>query len=76
MEDEENLNNRFLSFTYFTLRNTVLFPGIVIPITVGRNKSIKLVEEYGRTNQPIGVVTQKANETEEPTFEDITKSAR
>ncbi len=75
MEDEENLKKQPIPevLPILPLRNTVLFPGIVIPITVGRNKSIKLVEEYGRTNQPIGVVTQKANETEEPTFEDIYK---
>ena len=75
MEDEENLQNQEIpeELPILPLRNTVLYPGTVIPITVGRNKSIKLAQEYGRTNHPIGVATQKANETEEPAFEDIYK---
>lgn len=75
MEDEENLQNQEVpeELPILPLRNTVLYPGTVIPITVGRNKSIKLAQEYGRTNHPIGVATQKANETEEPAFEDIYK---
>lgn len=75
MEDEENLQNQEVpeELPILPLRNTVLYPGTVIPITVGRNKSIKLAQEYGRSNYPIGVATQKANETEEPTFEDIYK---
>ncbi len=75
LEDEENLQNQEIPETLpiLPLRNTVLYPGIVIPITVGRNKSIKLTQDYGRSNSPIGVVTQKANETEEPTFDDIYK---
>ena len=75
MEDEENLQNQEVpeELPILPLRNTVLYPGTVIPITVGRNKSIKLAQEYGRSNHPIGVATQKANETEEPAFEDIYK---
>ncbi len=75
MEDEENLQNQEVpeELPILPLRNTVLYPGTVIPITVGRNKSIKLAQEYGRSNYPIGVATQKANETEEPAFEDIYK---
>ena len=53
------------------LRNTVLFPGMVIPITVGRNKSIRLAQEYSRSNEPIGVVAQKDNDVEEPQMEDM-----
>ena len=53
------------------LRNTVLFPGMVIPITVGRNKSIRLAQEYSRSNDPIGVVAQKDNDVEEPQMKDM-----
>ncbi len=41
------------------LRNTVLFPGVVIPITVGRDKSIKLIRDAHKGTKTIGVVTQK-----------------
>jgi len=53
------------------LRNTVLFPGVVIPITVGRQKSIKLVKSSYRGDRIIGVIAQKNNKVEEPGFEDI-----
>ncbi|TVR38830.1 MAG: endopeptidase La [Cryomorphaceae bacterium] len=53
------------------LRNTVLYPGVVIPITVGRDKSIKLINEAYRKKKLIGVVAQKALEIEEPAFEDL-----
>jgi ATP-dependent Lon protease len=72
-DDEETLKNTQTPDTVplLPLRNTVLFPGMVIPITVGRNKSIRLAQEYGRTNEPIGVVTQRDNDVEDPTLEDI-----
>ena len=75
MEDEEILKKEELPETLpiLPLRNTVLFPGIIIPITVGRSKSIKLAQKYSRNNEPIGVVTQKENEVEEPTIDDIYK---
>jgi ATP-dependent Lon protease len=75
MEDEEILKKEELPevLPILPLRNTVLFPGIIIPITVGRNKSIKLAQKYSRNNEPIGVVTQKENEVEEPTIDDIYK---
>ncbi|NLM93182.1 MAG: endopeptidase La [Bacteroidales bacterium] len=55
------------------LKNTVLFPGVVIPITVGRDKSIRLVREVYKKNRVIGVVSQKDAETEEPDFEDLNR---
>jgi len=55
------------------LRNTVLFPGVLIPITVGREKSIKLVREVYRNNKIIGTVAQKDSGIEEPAFEDLNK---
>ncbi|MEQ8926262.1 MAG: endopeptidase La [Fulvivirga sp.] len=55
------------------IRNTVLFPGVVIPITVGREKSVKLVKKANKGNRIIGVVAQKNGATEDPTSKDIYK---
>lgn len=56
------------------IRNTVLFPGVVIPITVGRQKSIKLVKKAYRGNRILGVVAQSSSKKEEPTFDDLYKT--
>ena len=53
------------------LRNSVLFPGVVIPITVGRDKSVKLVKEYYKKKQAIGVIAQRDAEVEEPGAKDL-----
>ena len=53
------------------LRNSVLYPGVVIPITVGRNKSIRLVKEYYKKRKPIGVVAQKDSNVEDPGVADL-----
>ena len=53
------------------LRNTVLFPGVVIPITVGRDKSIKAVNDAYKSDKLIGVVAQKDSTIEEPTVSDL-----
>lgn len=53
------------------LRNTVLFPGVVIPITVGRDKSIKLIRDANSSSKTIGVVSQKDVSVEDPGFEDL-----
>ncbi len=53
------------------LRNTVLFPGVVIPITVGRDKSIKAVNDAYKADKLIGVVAQKDSSVEEPTVSDL-----
>jgi ATP-dependent Lon protease len=47
-EDEDNMNTEDVpeALSILPLRNTVLFPGVVIPITVGRDKSIQLIKEY------------------------------
>lgn len=55
------------------LKNTVLFPGVVIPITVSRDKSIRLVREVYKKSKIIGVVSQKDPGVEEPGFEDLNK---
>ena len=73
LEDEKKLNNEIVHelIPILPLMNTVLFPGMVIPITVGRSKSIKLTQEYSRNNHTIGVITHKDNELEEPAKEDL-----
>jgi ATP-dependent Lon protease len=53
------------------IKNTVLFPGVVIPITVGRQKSIKLVKKAYQGNRIIGVVAQRNSQAEEPSVEDL-----
>ncbi len=53
------------------LRNTVLFPGVVIPITVGRDKSIKAVKEAYKTNRTVGVLSQKDPNVEDPEQKDL-----
>jgi ATP-dependent Lon protease len=74
-EDEEEMNNEELPKTLpiLPLRNTVLFPGVVIPITAGRDKSIKLIDDANAGNKIIGVVSQINEEDEEPTQNDINK---
>src|ERR1044072_1758541 len=53
------------------LRNTVLFPGVVLPITVGRDKSIKAVNDAYKADKLIGVVAQKDSSVEDPAIGDI-----
>ncbi len=53
------------------LKNTVLFPGVVIPITVGRDRSLELVKDAYESDKIIGIVTQKKGEQEDPTTEDL-----
>ena len=53
------------------LRNTVLFPGVVLPITVGRDKSIKAVSDAYKADKLIGVIAQKDSSVEEPTVSDL-----
>lgn len=72
-EDEELINAEKIpdSLPILPLRNTVLFPGVVIPITVGRDKSIKLIKDAYRKKNLIGVVAQKDAEVEEPGLADL-----
>ena len=74
-EDEEEMNNEELpqSLAILPLRNMVLFPGVVIPITAGRDKSIKLINDANAEGKIIGVVAQKNEEDEDPTKNDIHK---
>ena len=72
-EDEEEMINEELpsSLAILPLRNTVLFPGVVIPISAGRDKSIKLINDANAAGKIIGVVAQKNEDDEDPTKNDI-----
>jgi ATP-dependent Lon protease len=75
-EDEEIINKEDIPeiLSILPLRNTVLFPGVVIPITAGRDKSIQLINDANKGDKVIGVVAQKDGDIENPTSEDIYKT--
>src|SRR5690606_10510122 len=72
-EEEESINKQKFpeELSILPLRNNVLFPGVVIPITVGRDKSIRLIQEANKGNKIIGVVSQLNQEEESPEFSDL-----
>ena len=72
-EDEEALENEALPelVPLLPLRNTVLFPGVVIPITAGRDKSIQLIKDANKADKIIGVVAQRNENEENPGAKDI-----
>ncbi len=72
-EDEDNMLAEKLPdvLPILPLKNTVLFPGVVIPITVGRDKSIALIKDSYKGDRTIGVVAQKNDAIEEPAFKDL-----
>ncbi len=72
-EDEEEIKKEDVPevLPILPLRNTVLFPGVVIPITAGRDQSIKLLKEANAGNKTIGVVAQNNEAIENPTKNDI-----
>lgn len=75
-EDEDETNDNLEipdSLPILPLRNTVLFPGIVLPITVGREKSIKLIREAYKKNKLIGTITQRNPNINEPESKDLYK---
>ncbi|MFA5668966.1 MAG: endopeptidase La [Balneolaceae bacterium] len=72
-EEEQELNDSKVpdSLPILPLKNTVLFPGVVVPITVGRDRSLALVKEAYANDKIIGVVTQKDEDIEEPLAADL-----
>jgi len=72
-EEEEDLKKMNIPdvLPILPLRNTVLFPGVVIPITVGREKSLRLVQEVYKKNKILGAVAQRDGSIEDPEFEDL-----
>ncbi|MBP9186276.1 MAG: endopeptidase La [Bacteroidia bacterium] len=74
-EEEDEMNKEILPETLpiLPLRNTVLFPGVVIPITVGRDKSINLIKDAHKGTKLVGVVAQTNSDIEDPEFKDLHK---
>ncbi|MGA1029798.1 MAG: endopeptidase La [Flavobacteriaceae bacterium] len=72
-EDEAQLNSEALPETVpiLPLKNTVLFPGVVIPITAGRDQSIQLIKDANKGDKVIGVVAQKEQDIENPSLSDL-----
>ena len=74
-EEEDNLNREDVPevLPILPIRNNVLFPGVVIPITVGREKSVALIEEAYNTNKIIGVLAQLKTSIEDPIASDLNR---
>ncbi|MGW8121641.1 endopeptidase La [Roseivirga echinicomitans] len=70
-EDELNEENQPDELPILAVRNTVLFPGVLIPITVGRQKSIKVVKSAYKGNRLIGVLAQENPKVDDPTQKDL-----
>ena len=72
-EDEEEMNNEILPehLAILPLRNMVMFPGVVLPITAGRDKSIELIKSVNEGNKMLGVVAQIDGAVENPGLKDI-----
>ena len=75
-EDEEEINKEEIPevLSILPLRNTVLFPGVVIPITAGRDQSIQLIKDVNKGHKILGVVSQIDPAVETPTGDDIHKT--
>ncbi|MBO7523730.1 MAG: endopeptidase La [Bacteroidales bacterium] len=73
--DDKDLENVEVpeSLPILPLRNTVLFPGVVLPISIGRARSIQLIKDAYRSNKIIGAVAQIDPEQEDPTFDELNK---
>ncbi len=71
--DNDSLNDSEIpaELPVLPLRNTVLFPGVVLPITVGRDKSIKAVNDAYKADKLIGVIAQKDSNVEDPSIADL-----
>ncbi|MGK7370504.1 MAG: endopeptidase La, partial [Candidatus Halalkalibacterium sp. M3_1C_030] len=74
-EEEKELSQSEIpeNLPILPLKNTVLFPGVVVPITVGRDRSLTMVKEAYENDKTIGVVTQKNEDNEDPDPEDLYK---
>jgi ATP-dependent Lon protease len=72
-EDEDALNKVEIpdSIPILPLRNTVLFPGVILPITVGREKSVQLIEDVYNNDKVLGAIAQKDPNDEDPKQEDL-----
>ena len=72
-EEEEDLKKTELPdvLPILPLKNTVLFPGVIIPITVGREKSLKLIREVNKKSKLLGAVAQKDDKVDDPGYKDL-----
>ena len=72
-EDEDKISKEDTPdvMSILPLRNTVLFPGVIIPITIGRDRSVKLIKDAENGKKSIGVVSQKEFDTELPELKDL-----
>ena len=72
-DEEVEINNTDLpeELPILPLRNTVIFPGVVAPITAGRDKSLRLIRDIKEEPKYVGMITQKDGDTEEPTSDDV-----
>jgi ATP-dependent Lon protease len=72
-DDEDNMNKEVFpdDLPILPLRNNVLFPGVMIPITVGRDKSLRLLNDANKGQKIIGVVSQINQDEENPAFSDL-----
>ena len=72
-DDEVEINNTELpeELPILPLRNTVIFPGVVAPITVGRDKSLRLIRDINDEPKYVGMITQKDGDTEDPSIKDV-----
>ena len=72
-DDEVEINNEQLPelLPILPLRNTVIFPGVVAPITAGRDKSLRLIRSITDEPKFVGMIAQKDGETEEPGAGDV-----
>lgn len=75
MGDEKELLNDNMqipdTLPILPLRNTVLFPGVIIPINIGRDKSLRLIRDSYKQSAMIGVIAQRDTNTENPEFDDL-----
>jgi ATP-dependent Lon protease len=72
-EEEDTLGSQKIPDTLpiLPLRNTVLFPGVILPITIGRNKSLKLINEIYKKDKTIGTIAQRDTRIEEPQTDEL-----
>ena len=72
-EEEEDMKKTELPdvLPILPLKNTVLFPGVIIPITVGRKKSLKLIREVNKKSKLLGAVAQKDDKVDDPGYKDL-----
>ncbi len=71
MTEKNDPSPNIQELSILPLRNTVLFPQVVVPLAVGRPKSVKLIEDAVQSEKPIAILTQRNPETDEPTLDDM-----